>query len=184
MGFFISGNQSKTSQGSESQAQKEASPKKNCYLTPSLTEGPYYKAGSPERTNIRGDSEGEKLTVTGFVFDSDCKPIKGAWVDFWQADGNGNYDNTGFNLRSHQFTDENGKYILDTVLPGKYPGRTPHIHVKVRASETGPVLTSQLYFPDEEQNTRDSIFNQALVVKMGEKDGAKTATFNFVIPRE
>lgn len=188
MGFLFQ-NQTKVSKlgvpkEKESSREVKFEQSKECdgQLTPSQTEGPYYKTGSPERINIRASSVGEKLTVTGFVFDKNCKSIKGAWMDFWQADGNGNYDNAGYNLRGHQFTDENGKYVLETVLPGKYPGRTPHIHVKVRAKENGPVLTSQLYFPGEDQNTRDSIFNQALVVKMKETNGIKTATFNFVVP--
>lgn len=154
----------------------------NCQtLTPSLTEGPYYKTGSPQRTNLtESTTVGEKLAITGLVMDTNCKPIPGAWLDFWQADGDGNYDNVAYKLRGHQFTDSEGKYKLETVIPGKYSRRTPHIHVKVRASENSEILTTQLFLPNKEQNQRDTIFNEALVMKVVNfEDDIKQANFNF-----
>jgi len=146
-------------------------------LTPTIAQGPYYTPNTPERHNIASDSSGEKIIVEGYVFNSNCEPISGAWLDFWQADGNGEYDNVGFNLRGHQFTDENGRYHLETVLPAQYSGRTPHIHVKVQASHNSPMLTTQLYFPGESRNSSDSIFNKSLVVDMS----GNQASFNFVL---
>lgn len=149
--------------------------------TASLTEGPYYKNGSPKRTNIVDPGvPGEKITIKGLVLDSDCLPIENAWLDFWQTDGEGVYDNQGFKLRGHQYTNEIGEYILETVIPGEYPGRTPHIHVKVRAGENSQVVTSQLFLPTD-RNDSDSIFDPSLVVIMS--DDRKTANFNFVVPR-
>jgi protocatechuate 3,4-dioxygenase beta subunit len=75
---------------------------------------------------------GEQLLVAGYVLDQNCQPIQNAWLDFWQADANGAYDNTGYVLRGHQFTDGQGRYYLETVLPGEYPGRPPHIHLKIQ----------------------------------------------------
>jgi protocatechuate 3,4-dioxygenase beta subunit len=145
-------------------------------LTPSQTEGPYYTAGSPERASLReAGLAGETLVVTGTVFDDNCAPIAGAKLDFWQADAAGVYDNTGFRLRGHQFTDEAGRYRLETVRPAQYGGRTAHIHVKV-SPPGGNTLTSQLYFPGEAQNTGDTIFNPGLVVTQTD---AGTAEFNF-----
>jgi protocatechuate 3,4-dioxygenase beta subunit len=152
-------------------------------VIPRLTEGPYYKAGSPAKTNIIDGSPGEKMTLTGYVFDENCKPIEGAWIDFWQADGEGNYDNVGFKLRGHQFTDKEGKYFLETVIPGEYPGRTPHIHLKIRANESSQTITSQLFMPGAVQNQTDSIFNEALIMHVSNTSGDATATYNFVIPR-
>src|SRR5438876_8905135 len=64
-------------------------------ISPALTEGPYYKAGSPERTSLlEPGSVGTKLALMGYVFDKNCRPFAHAWLDFWQADGNGVYDNT------------------------------------------------------------------------------------------
>src|SRR5258708_6618441 len=85
--------------------------------TPSQTEGPYYKPGSPERTSLREPGlPGTPLTITGYVISTNCQPVAHAWLDFWQADSSGNYDNTGFNLRGHQFTDQQGHYHLETVF--------------------------------------------------------------------
>ena len=70
--------------------------------------------------------------------------------------------------------------MLDTVLPGFYPGRTRHIHVKVQAPG-GRVLTTQLYFPDEPGNRRDRIYSPELLVTM-QRGGATTlAGFDFVV---
>jgi len=149
--------------------------------TPSQTEGPYYKPGSPERTSLREPGlAGTPLTITGYVFSSACQPIAHAWLDFWHADSNGNYDNAGFKLRGHQFTDKQGRYQLETIVPGEYPGRTRHIHVKVQAPGQ-PVLTTQLYFPAESGNTSDSIFSAKLLMQVQSAANGQLATFDFVI---
>jgi protocatechuate 3,4-dioxygenase beta subunit len=101
--------------------------------------------------------------LTGQVRGLDCRPVGGALLDFWQADGDGKYHNTDFTLRGHQYTDAQGRYRLETVVPGLYPGRTRHLHVKVQAPQ-GPVLTTQLYFAGEPGNRADSIFSDALVM--------------------
>jgi len=149
--------------------------------TPPTTEGPYYTADTPERTSlIEPGVIGTKLLLTGYVLSTDCTPIPGAWLDFWQADGNGQYDNTGYRLRGHQFTDEAGRYYLETVVPGLYPGRPPHIHVKIQAPNQ-PVLTTQLYFPGEVSNQGDSFFFPQLLVTMQDTEQGVMATFNFVL---
>ena len=149
---------------------------------PELAEGPYYKPGSPRATTLYSPGvAGEKLVVEGYVLDTDCRPIAGAWLDFWQTDGNGDYDNAGYTFRGHQFTDASGKYSLTTVVPGEYPGRTAHIHFKVRASEKTPIITSQLFFPDAESNETDTIFDQSLVVMMEDTNEGKVARYNIVI---
>ena len=124
---------------------------------------------------------GTKLVLTGYVLTTDCKPVAHALLDFWQADSNGEYDNNGYTLRGHQFTDETGMYKLETIVPGLYPGRTEHIHVKVQAGE-GPILTTQLFFPEVEANQSDSIFNPDLVMTVEKTADGLQAQFNFVIP--
>jgi protocatechuate 3,4-dioxygenase beta subunit len=129
-----------------------------------MTEGPYYTANTPERQSLLEPGiPGVQIIVTGYVLDTECKPIANAWLEFWQTDGYGVYDNVGYKMRGHQFTDENGRYYLETVIPGEYPGRTNHIHVKVQAPN-GQVVTSQLFFPGAEQNDTDRIFDQSLLV--------------------
>ncbi|MHB1347733.1 MAG: intradiol ring-cleavage dioxygenase, partial [Candidatus Humimicrobiaceae bacterium] len=106
-----------------------------------------------------------------------------AWLDFWQADGDGNYDNSGYKLRGHQYTDKNGRFILETVIPGIYSGRTAHIHLKVKASNTSPELTTQLFFPDSAQNQSDSIFKKELLVNISLGKNGKIASYNFTITK-
>jgi len=149
--------------------------------TLSQTEGPYFTRNSPERRSLlEAGMAGTRLVVAGYVVTRQCQPIAGALLDFWQADDGGNYDNAGYRLRGHQFTDETGRYELETVVPGLYPGRTRHIHVKVQAPN-GPVLTTQLYFPDEPRNRTDGIFSPALVLAMQDLEDGKRETFNFVV---
>jgi len=118
--------------------------------------------------------------VQGLVLSIECRPIAGALVDFWHADDAGEYDNQGYRLRGHQFTDQAGRYRLQTVVPGLYPGRTRHFHVKVQARNQ-PILTTQLYFPAEPQNARDRIFSPDLLMRVEDGAGGKVATFNFVL---
>jgi protocatechuate 3,4-dioxygenase beta subunit len=151
-------------------------------LTPALTEGPYFKASSPERASlVDANAKGIQLTLTGTVLTTNCKPVAHALLDFWQANADGQYDNTGYTLRGHQYTDENGRYQLVTVVPGLYPGRTEHIHFKVQAPN-GPILTSQLFFPGVSNNESDSIFDPLLVIHITQEDSrSMQATFNFII---
>ncbi len=151
-------------------------------LTPEVTEGPYFKAGSPERADlVENGMAGTKIVVTGYVYTPDCKPVAHALLDFWQADASGNYDNSGYTLRGHQFTDANGHYQLTTVVPGLYPGRTEHIHVKVQAPN-GKLITTQLFFPGVTQNDSDGIFNQALLMNIQKSGNRLQGQFNFVVP--
>ncbi|MFI5546016.1 carbohydrate-binding protein [Streptomyces sp. NPDC051815] len=149
--------------------------------TPEQTEGPYFKPHSPERTSLlEPGMPGTRLTVTGYVFGRACRPVTGALLDFWQADVNGAYDNTRFRLRGHQFTDSRGSFALTTIVPGLYPGRTRHLHVKVQAPGR-PVLTTQLYFPNEPRNNTDSIFDPRLLMTVRDAGGAREAAFDFVL---
>jgi protocatechuate 3,4-dioxygenase beta subunit len=150
--------------------------------TPQSEEGPFYKPGSPKRTKIAEPGTfGEKLIVEGYVFDKNCRPIKNAWLDFWQVDGRGLYDNVGFNLRGHQFTDNTGHYYLETIKPVRYGFRTAHIHVKLRANNRSPILTTQLFLPREKGNRGDPIFESALLMKTVNSSDSKKVTFNFVL---
>ena len=145
-----------------------------------LTEGPYYKAGAPQRATIAtSDVAGTPLVLTGYVLSTSCKPIANAKLDFWQADGNGNYDNSGYTLRGWQLTDANGAYRLETVIPGLYPGRTEHIHVKVTVN--GKTYTSQLFFPGVSQNASDGVYAANMLITLSSATNPRTGTFNFVI---
>jgi protocatechuate 3,4-dioxygenase beta subunit len=144
-------------------------------------EGPYFKAGSPERSAlVEAGMAGTPLTFTGFVVDTGCDPIAGAVVDIWQADASGAYDNSGYRLRGHVATDANGRFAFETIIPGEYPGRTEHIHVKV-TPPGGSTLTTQMYFPGVAANDRDGIFNPSLVLSLTSAGDGYVGSFTFVI---
>jgi protocatechuate 3,4-dioxygenase beta subunit len=150
-------------------------------VTPAQTPGPYFKPKSPLRASlVEPGMPGTKIVVEGTVLTTDCKPVPRALVDFWQADARGDYDNNGYRLRGHQFTDEAGHYRLESIVPGIYPGRTRHFHVNVQAHGRR-VLTTQLYFPDEPLNQRDGIFDRDLVMKLRDGEHGKLARFVFVL---
>jgi protocatechuate 3,4-dioxygenase beta subunit len=124
---------------------------------------------------------GVRITVTGTVLTQRCQPIAGAWLDFWQANAQGEYDNRGYTLRGHQLTDAKGRYALETILPGRYPGRPPHLHVKVRAPGQ-PTLTTQLYFPEAQPyNRSDPFFNPSLLVTWLDAPESRIAVYDFVL---
>jgi len=151
-------------------------------LTVEETEGPYFTANSPEAANLLTDgTAGTKLVITGYVYTADCKPVANALLDFWQADANGVYDNSGYTLRGHQYTNANGMYQLTTVVPGIYTGRTEHIHVKVQAPNA-KLITTQLYFPDVVQNDSDGIYDASLLMSIQKISDGEAGQFNFVVP--
>jgi protocatechuate 3,4-dioxygenase beta subunit len=149
--------------------------------TPQQTEGPYFKPSSPERIELYEEGmAGQPIELVGLVLSRACKPLAGALLDFWQADAKGQYDNSGFRLRGHQFTDAEGHYRLRSVVPGIYPGRTRHIHVKLQPAG-GRVLTTQLYFPGEAKNRSDGLFRRELVMRTAKNAGWLAGRFDFVV---
>jgi protocatechuate 3,4-dioxygenase beta subunit len=145
------------------------------------TEGPFFKPSSPERVElIEPGMAGQPIELVGFVLTRGCKPVAGALIDLWQANDKGEYDNSGFRLRGHQFTDSQGRYRVRTVVPGLYKGRTRHIHVKVQPPG-GRVLTTQLYFPGEVMNRKDGLFRKELLVRTAKNEGWLAGRFDFVV---
>ena len=145
------------------------------------TEGPFFKPSSPERAElIEPGMSGQPLEIVGFVLTRGCKPVAGALIDAWQADAKGEYDNTGFRLRGHQFADSAGRWRLRTIVPASYEGRTRHIHVKVQPPG-GKILTTQLYFPGEKMNRTDPLFRRELVMRTAKNAGSLAGRFDFVL---
>jgi len=150
-------------------------------VTLAQTEGPYFKPSSPERIELFEERmAGQPIELVGLVLTRACKPVPGALLDFWQADAKGAYDNSGFRLRGHQFTDAEGRYRLRSIVPGVYPGRTRHIHVKVQP-RGGQVLTTQLYFPGEAKNRSDGLFRKELLMRTAKNAGWLAGRFDFVV---
>src|ERR1700732_704728 len=145
------------------------------------TEGPYFKPSSPQRADlVEPETKARLVEINGQVLTRSCHPVERAVVDLWHADERGEYDNAGFRYRGHLFTDGEGRYRFRTILPALYPGRTRHYHIKVQAPER-PVLTTQLYFPDEPTNRRDGLFRRDLVMRIAEAPDGFAARFDFVL---
>lgn len=165
----------------------------DCTATADNIEGPYYRAGAPMRIDLTEPGTlGVRVVVRGTVATSDCTPIAGAELDFWQADADGGYDNDGvddppdqaFVLRGRMLTDDEGRYELRTIIPGHYLNgaqfRPAHIHVSVRASGFAP-LTTQLYFEGDPYNEIDPFIIESLIMPLTDEGGGKAARFDFVL---
>jgi len=154
--------------------------------TARVTEGPFYKPDTPQRSMLRdAATAGVPLTLRGRVFSTDCRPLAGAVIDVWSCDGNGVYDNEGYRLRGHQYTDATGAFEFETVKPIDYRNfgihRTPHIHVKMQGRDTR-LLTTQLFFPNEPLNEHDWFFRKDLLVNLERPTpGSYLASFAFVL---
>jgi protocatechuate 3,4-dioxygenase beta subunit len=161
---------------------------KNTGATETQIEGPYYTPNTPLRAVLREPTTiGTPLIIEGRVLSTDCRPINGAVLDIWSCDGNGDYDNDGFKLRGHQFTDAHGTFRIETVKPADYGSfllrRAPHVHVKVQGRET-PLLTTQLFFPGEALNKDDAMFSKSLLLRVEKSgDGSLHAVFDFVLAK-
>jgi protocatechuate 3,4-dioxygenase beta subunit len=140
-----------------------------CVVKPEQTEGPYFINERLNRADIRSDPsdgsirQGVPLRLVfrvSQIRDQSCFPLSGAIVDVWHCDAEGIYSDVidgSFNtvgkkfLRGYQVTDENGTAEFITIYPGWYPGRSVHVHIKIRTTPTfhqGQEFTSQLYFDD------------------------------------
>jgi len=142
------------------------------------TAGPFLTPSSPLRSSLLDkDSSGPRLVLTGSVLSRDCKPVASAVLDFWHADEFGEYDNRGFHYRGHQFTDAEGRWRLETIVPAEYPGRARHLHVNVQAPGKR-ILTTQLYFPKDFGHHSDGLYRPDLEMTMAGRD---TGRFDFVV---
>lgn len=133
-----------------------------CILWPQLEEGPYYFDPNLKRADISEGRPGAPVKLVLKILElGSCKPLANARVDVWHADASGIY--SGYSgqgdkhdtstkgqtyLRGTQTTDENGVVTFNTIYPGWYSGRTPHIHVKGFLDQK-TVVTGQAFFPDD-----------------------------------
>ena len=143
-------------------------------LTPRQTEGPFY----PNRLPLDTDNDlilindeitpalGEITHLTGKILDRNGNPLRNALVEIWQVDGNGVYLHTAdrhaqrdanFQGFGRFLTGSTGEYYFRTIKPVPYPGRTPHIHFKIKQRGQDE-FTTQCYVKGEKQNERDGVF--------------------------
>ena len=150
--------------------------------TPWQGEGPFYPDRIPEDTDndlVKNghstiEAGGKILNLMGSLVNHDSKPIKGMTAEIWQTDMNGVYLHTGSfgrKMRDDHFqgfgrsvTDQNGHFSFRTIIPAKYPGRTPHIHLKLWDQKEN-VLTTQLYLHGHSLNKEDFLFNRMTIAE-------------------
>lgn len=142
-----------------------------CTLTPEQEEGPFYVAVERIRSNIVGGRTGVPLTLKITIIDSStCRPVKGAAVDIWQADAVGRYsDESQLGtvgqtwLRGVQLTNASGLATFQTIYPGFYSGRAPHIHAKVHV---GGKHTTSKYSGGHVSHNGQIFFSEAVSTKV------------------
>jgi protocatechuate 3,4-dioxygenase beta subunit len=149
--------------------------------TPWEIEGPYFRLGAPQRSNLLEPGDKPELILAGRVLNQKGTPIAGAVVNFWHCNRAGEYDMAGYRYTGYMVTDEAGRYELTTIIPGSYqPRQAKHLHVKVQA--VSRPITTQLFLEGEPGNTDDEYYNPVLFVACTvDSGGVKHGTFDFVI---
>lgn len=165
-----------------------------CIETHANIEGPYYRAGAPERASLVDPGmAGTPIDIEGRVTGLDCgRGLAGVELDVWHATHDGHYDNDGtmrvgrdrFLLRGRLRTDGDGRYRVSTIVPGRYLNgpqyRPAHVHVKVRARGFAE-LTTQLYFPGDPYNDVDSFIHRSLIMGVDRPRDRMRGRFDFVL---
>ena len=178
--------------------------------TPKSTEGPFYPDHLPLDTDndllaineTTTPAVGQVAYVTGRILDSKGSPLRNAVVEIWQCDNNGAYLHSGTGNKEKQdknfqgfgrfITGATGEYLFRTIKPVTYPGRTPHIHYKVKLGGK-ELLTTQLYIKGHAGNEKDVIWKSIKDEKQrdnctvdfaplpGAKAGELSAKFDLVL---
>jgi len=176
-------------------------------LTPKATEGPFYPSPKMRRNDVDNDlvkikglvekAGGEVFTLRGKLIGTDNQPLAGHRIEIWQCDIDGNYMHPrdrgtanfdrAFQGFGYDITDVNGNYSFRTIKPTIYPGRTPHIHVKI-FDDGHELLTTQFYIKGDPNNARDSLFNRmsaeeadAVSMTFSEKEGGPEAVVDLMV---
>ncbi len=151
-------------------------------LTPAVPADATYKKGAPMRQSLSdAGMAGTPLTLSGTVAGLTCGRIKGATVDVWQADAQGTYDTTGFRLRGRQLTDAEGRFHIETIVPGNAAGRAKHIGLHVSVPGKAEFWT-EIFFPDDPKNATDRRFKKELAMKMVQAPkGRQAGIFDVVL---
>lgn len=183
------------------QAETPAELPKEAKATPDNIQGPFFRQGAPFRAKVTPPLEaGTVLLITGRVWALDTrKPLNAAFIDLWQANAAGRYDNDDrknppdpevFTNRARMRSDEQGRYEFESIHPGAYKDgemwRPPHIHYRV-AAPGYKTLVTQLYFEGDPHQMRDRFIKPQLIIKLAKvkKDQAEyeTGVFDIVLAK-
>ncbi|KAI5365820.1 putative intradiol ring-cleavage dioxygenase [Septoria linicola] len=161
----------------------------SCILQPEVTQGPYYIDGELIRSDMSEDQEGVPLFLDiQFIDTANCEPVPAVYVDAWHcnatgvysgvaASGNGNSDDiTNLDntfLRGLQQTDVNGVVQFESIVPGHYTGRAPHIHVlthnvnSTNIRSNGTLLEGYGNFSTHASHVGQIFLDQDLITEVG-----------------
>jgi protocatechuate 3,4-dioxygenase beta subunit len=126
--------------------------------------GPFYRPDSPVRTNLVVPNDpGTKILLSGTVKHEDCITVfKKAKIELWHCSAKGEYDNSTeeFRYRGTTYSDNDGKYFFNTILPVPYGiggdvYRPAHFHMMISGEGYQPLVT-QLYFTEDKYLSKDS----------------------------
>lgn len=184
----------------------------SCTVTPTETAGPFptKTPSSLLSANIASDRSGVPLTIKITINNSNkgCAALQGAIVDIWHCDAAGNYSEYGGSgmqstnytsvhfLRGRQTTDASGIVTFNSIFPGWYSGRAPHIHVHVYSASGTSLMVTQIAFPtdicntvyttasdyksrgtQDTQNARDNVFSDSLASELATVTGSVAAGY-------
>lgn len=178
--------------------------------TPSEMEGPFYpitpqKDQDADLTKVAGKTgtaQGKVIEVFGQVLDQALNPIEDVSIDLWQANSFGRYHHPhdtneapldeNFQAWAILQSGAEGRYRFKTIIPGAYPisssrQRTPHIHFKISKKGYESLLT-QMYFPNQELNDQDVLFNrksaeQQAMMTAKKSDNSNIYQYNIIIDK-
>ena len=137
-------------------------------ITPSQTIGPFFKYGlewAGGDTLFPDSAPGRRIRVSGMVTDDQGKPVPDALIEFWQADASGRFGSSrtkasgGFGRVP---TDEQGRYRINTVFPGRVAGadgrmQAPHVMVVLFTRGLLKQVMTRFYFEGEAANQDDAV---------------------------
>jgi protocatechuate 3,4-dioxygenase beta subunit len=127
-------------------------------VTPRRSDGGHYRSGAPAKeTLVEPGVEGTPLVITGYVRFPDCRTVADAVLDVWQADADGRFDDEGWRLRGVLRADAQGRYAIETILPGSVDGEPPTVHMKVAEEIGGRIVTTQVYLVPPEEAPRPEL---------------------------
>jgi protocatechuate 3,4-dioxygenase, beta subunit len=159
---------------------------------PRMTEGPFYPSPDYRARALDWDADltevrrsggasralGEVLDLSGVIRDAQQRVIDGVQIEIWQCDVHGSYRHpngagaqvdAGFQGFGQTRSDAAGLFRFRTIRPVQYPGRTPHIHVKLRHPSFGE-RTSQWFVAGESRNAGDGLYRRLSPEERAEVD--------------
>ncbi len=153
--------------------------------TPKRVPVPAWRAGAPQRTTLSESADTSMaLTLTGAVIGLRCGLIAGATVDVWHADAKGASATTGMRFRGRQLTDAQGRFRVESIVPGAAAGQAPRVNIRVNVPGRA-TLSTILFLPEVtagKANRSDREFDPLLAMTLiDQKPTRLTASFNVIL---